>query len=146
MCCRHLCLFLQGQSLSFLLHQEYFLCLAVVKGRLKLIYNFNGTMVEEKPFAKINDGNSRTVSHFYYDKVYFVFWTSLYSFSVMYYKVLPHTVKPLSVFTICLLCTWNSKLFFIIMSFKLEYKGFLIWCFILSSWWFTSCPHNAALC
>lgn len=52
----------------FLLHQKKFLCLAVLQGRLKVLYNFNGSLVDAEPedpaseYLKISDGEAKSVS------------------------------------------------------------------------------------
>lgn len=53
--------------LLLLLHQSQFLCLAVQKGLLKVLYNFNGKLNEltpkepNSPFLKISDGDAKAL-------------------------------------------------------------------------------------
>lgn len=50
------------------LHQNQFLCLAVLQGRLKVFYDFSGDLVELEPkepssdFLKISDADPKAVS------------------------------------------------------------------------------------
>ncbi|XP_013886048.1 laminin subunit alpha-5 [Austrofundulus limnaeus] len=54
----------------FLYNENKFLCLAVLQGRLKVFYNFNGSLVDAKPedstsdFLKISDGEARSLNVF----------------------------------------------------------------------------------
>lgn len=51
-----------------MLHQNQFLCLAVLQGRLKVFYDFSGDLVELEPkapssdFLKISDADPKAVS------------------------------------------------------------------------------------
>ncbi|XP_037833033.1 laminin subunit alpha-5 isoform X1 [Kryptolebias marmoratus] len=60
---------LSFKGILFLLHNESkFLCLAVLHGRLKVYYNFNGSLVEAKPddpaseYLKISDGEAKSLN------------------------------------------------------------------------------------